>query len=105
MSDPAHLFQRLATWSLALTAACLPLYVLRFRVGPLPSTALEVLVGVTAIAYVLTVWAERRRPFARTPHDIPILLLLAAGAAAIAVAPDHRGALGIYRAYLLEPIA
>jgi O-antigen ligase len=39
-----------------------------------------------------------------TSYEIPIALLLLAGVIGIFVAPDHRGALGIFRAYLLEPI-
>ena len=45
-----------------------------------------------------------RRPVS-TAYDIPIVLLLAAGAVAVFVAKDHRAALGLYRAYFLEPIA
>jgi len=41
----------------------------------------------------------------RTPLDIPIAIFLLAGVIGIFVAPDHRGALGIFRAYLVEPIA
>ena len=45
-----------------------------------------------------------RRPL-RTPYDIPILLLLVAGVISVFVAADHRGALGLYRAYFVEPVA
>jgi O-antigen ligase/glycosyltransferase involved in cell wall biosynthesis len=45
-----------------------------------------------------------RRPVS-TPYDIPILLLLAAGAVSVGVASDHRTALGLYRAYFIEPVA
>ena len=97
--------RRIATYSLAVTAAALPLYVVRFHVGPLPTTLLEVLILVTVATYAWTMWSERRRPAARTPYDIPIVLLLVAGVIGIAVAPDHVRALGIYRAYFLEAIA
>ena len=97
--------RRVATYSLALTAASLPVYNVRFRVGPLPSTLLEVLILVTAAAYAWTLWSERRMPAARTPYDIPIVLLLVSGIVGIAVAPDHLRALGIYRAYFVEAIA
>jgi len=90
---------------LALTAACLPLYIVRWRVGPLPTTLLENLILLTVAAYVAVLWTEKRLPRARTPYDIPIALLLLAGVVGIVVAPDHVRALGIYRAYLLEAIA
>ena len=36
---------------------------------------------------------------------MPAAVFIIAGAISVVVAPDHRAALGIYRAYLLEPIA
>jgi O-antigen ligase len=87
-----------------VTAACLPLYVVRYRIGPLPTTLLENLIWVTIAAYLLSLWSERRLPAARTPYDIPILLLLVAGVIGIIVSPDHTRALGIYRAYFVEAI-
>src|SRR5206468_3244690 len=97
--------RRAALWMLALTAACLPLYIVRWRVGPLPTTLLENLILLTVAAYAAVLWTEKRLPRARTPYDIPIALLLLAGVVGIVVAPDHVRALGIYRAYLLEAIA
>ncbi len=105
MRELTRSWRRVAIASLAVTAASLPLYVVRFRVGPLPTTLLEVLIGITVIAYGLTLWSERRLPAARTPYDIPIVLLLVAGIGGIAVAPDHMRGLGIYRAYFVEAIA
>jgi len=96
--------RRIALWSLAVTAACLPLYVVRWRVGPLPTTLLEVLIVITAAAYAATLWTEKRLPAARTVYDIPIALLLVAGLIGIAVAPDHVKAVGIYRAYFIEAV-
>ena len=98
-------FRRLAIFSLSLTAACLPLYVVRWHVGPLPTTLLETLIGLTVIAYLATLWTEKRLPHARTPFDIPIAVLLLAGVIGIVVSPDHLRALGIYRAYFVEAIA
>ena len=97
--------RRSAVWTLAITAACLPLYVVRWHVGPLPTTLLELLVFITVFMYGVVRWVERRPPSARTPYDIPIALLLVAGIASVAVAPDHLRALGIYRAYFIEAIA
>jgi O-antigen ligase len=101
---PAARLIRYSRWALAVTVGCLPLYVLRFRVGPLPSTLLEILIWVTVI-----LWAAGRlqaggwRP-ARTPLEIPMALFLIAGMISIAVSPDHIGALGTYRAYFIEPV-
>ena len=105
MPELALSSRRFAIGSLAVTTASLPLYVVRLHVGPLPATALEVLIGITAIGYGLVLRSERRLPAARTPYDIPIVLLLAAGIIGVVVAPDHVRGLGIYRAYFIEAIA
>ncbi len=78
---------------------------MRWRIGPLPTTLLEVLVLLTVAAYVAVLWTERRLPRARTPYDVPIVLLLVAGILGIYAAPDHLRGLGIYRAYFVEAIA
>ena len=83
----------------------MPLYVVRWHVGPLPTTLLENLVLLTALLYSITLWRHHAPLPRRTPYDIPILVFLLAGAIGILIAPDHRAALGIYRAFLLEPIA
>ena len=101
----SNLPRRLAVWILAVTAASLPLYVVRWRAGPVPSTLLEALIAVTVAAYLVTLWTEKRLPAARTVYDIPIALLLVAGIVGIVVAPDHVRAVGIYRAYFVEAIA
>src|SRR5881628_1684115 len=97
--------RRLTVLALAVTAACLPLYVVRWRIGPLPTTLLEVFILLTVAAYLAVLWTERRLPRARTPYDMPIVLLLVAGILGIYAAPDHLRGLGIYRAYFAEAIA
>jgi O-antigen ligase len=98
-------FDSYATTLLAVTAGSLPLYVVRWKYGPLSTTLLELLVVATIALYLL----GRRRKGAfrlnRTPYDIPIVLLLVAGAMAVFVPPDRWHALGLYRAYFVEPIA
>jgi O-antigen ligase len=96
---------RLSQWMLIVTIGALPLYVVRWRYGPLPTTLLETLVIVTVALYVIARWRDGWRRPLRTPYDIPILLLLLAGAIAVVVPQDHRAALGLYRAYFIEPVA
>lgn len=88
-----------------VTAAAMPLYLVRWHIGPLPTTLLENLELLTVALYVLTLVRHHAPMPRRTSFDIPIALLLLAGVIGIFVAPDHRGALGIFRAYLVEPIA
>jgi O-antigen ligase len=103
-ASTAGFARRFTIWSLAVTAACLPLYVVRWHYGPLPTTLLETLILITVAGYVITLWTEKRRP-SRTPYDIPIALWLVAGVLGIIAAPDHIKGLGIYRAYFLEAVA
>jgi O-antigen ligase len=96
---------RFSRWMLFVTVAAMPLYVVRWHYGPLPTTLLETLILITVGLYVVAKWREgRRRPVA-TPLDLPIALLLLAGAISVMVASDHRTALGLYRAYFIEAVA
>jgi len=98
-------FTRYSTVALGVTAAGLPLYVVRWKYGPISTTLLEVLVIATIALYLLGRREEGTLRFNRTPYDIPILLLLVAGAIAVLVPPDRWHALGLYRAYFVEPVA
>ncbi len=102
---PKTTFLQIAPWLLALTAAAAPAYVVRWHAGPIPTTLLENLIVLTVAVYVVARWRTGRRSLVGTPYDLPVVLLLGAGAAAVAVAADHRAALGVYRAYLIEPVA
>jgi O-antigen ligase len=101
----ANRYDRYATTMLAITVAGLPLYVVRWKYGPISTTLLELLVLATIALYLLGRRGEGTFRLNRTPYDIPIVLLLIAGAMAVFVPPDRWHALGLYRAYFLEPIA
>jgi O-antigen ligase len=98
-----------------LTCALAPAYVLRWHLGPLPTTVLENALLLTVAAFIVELWRAgtwppwRRWPAGigsawRTSLTIPTALFLVAGAISVVVAPDRRAALGLYRAYLVEPI-
>lgn len=91
-------------WAIFLIALLLPAYLVRFALGPFPSTLLEILLIITIL-----VWGFKYRGFrskdARTqPWALPLILLLTAGGAGIVMAPDPVAALGLFRAYILEPV-
>jgi putative inorganic carbon (hco3(-)) transporter len=104
------------TMSLAvLTCALAPAYILRWHLGPLPTTVLENALLLTVVAFIVELWragiwppwrnwSAAIGPAWRTPLTIPTALFLVAGAISVVVAPDRRAALGLYRAYLIEPI-
>jgi len=91
-------------WALALTAAAMFTYVWRFKVGPLPTNVLELLVLATIALYVAGRFQVGGWRPQRTGLEIPTTLLLLAGLVAIAVSTNHIGALGFYRAYFIEPV-
>jgi O-antigen ligase len=96
---------RYSRWALAVTVGCMPLYVVRYHIGPFPTTLLEALVLITIALWVAGRWKARTWHRPRTGLEIPIALMLVAGLIGIATSPDHVGALGIYRAYFIEPVA
>ena len=89
-----------------LLPLALPLYVVRFQIGPLPTTLLEIIV-LGLVAW----WAYERRDagirdawLLSKPWHWPVALWLLAGAIAVMVSPIHLQALGLYRAYFIEPL-
>src|ERR1700680_2637452 len=96
---------RYTRWALALTVAAMWAYAFRFKVGPLPTTVLEILVIVTVALYLCH--RVRARDWdipARTSLEIPTGLFVLAAIIGIFVSPLHLGALGLFRAYFIEPL-
>jgi len=77
--------------------------VIRWHIGPVPTTLLEVAILLTLATYGAETIRDRSRVEWQTPLTVPAILLLAAGGISVLVSGDHRGALGLYRAYFLEP--
>lgn len=88
----------------AIAAALAPAYVVRWHVGFFPTTALEAGILLTFAAFAFESVRNHKLPAWRSPLTIPTSLLLLAGAISIFVAPSRLAALGIYRAYFVEPI-
>jgi len=89
----------------ALTCALAPAYTVRWHWGPLPTTLLENAILVTVVVFFVETYLGPRTLQWRTPLTYPALLFLVTGAIAVIAAPDRRAGLGLYRAYLIEPIA
>ena len=88
-----------------LAGALAPAYVIRWHVGPLPTTLLEVAILATIAVFAVET-IQQGSPIAwRGPLTAPAVLFIVAGAISVMVAGDHRAALGLYRAYFLEPAA
>ncbi|MFZ5364655.1 MAG: O-antigen ligase family protein [Patescibacteria group bacterium] len=122
-------------WAIILIAFGLPSYLLRFKIGFVPMTVLEVMILVVFIVWLIKYLAsykkgrraERQRgdEAGRAPaHTTPllegggpggwskplgkyqwlILLFLVAATIGVIVSPDRIAALGIWKAYFIEPI-
>jgi putative inorganic carbon (hco3(-)) transporter len=89
----------------AVTCALAPSYVIRWHLGPLPSTALEVAILITVAAFTVEAYRQKHRLEWRSLFTIPAAVFLVAGAISAVVSPEQVKGLGLYRAYLVEPIA
>jgi O-antigen ligase len=87
---------------MAVALASSPAYTLRAHVGPLPTTALEVVLVAAIAAGLYAFWDQI--PW-RSPYLIPAALLLVAASVDTVVAPDRRAAAGLWKAYFVEPMA
>ncbi len=92
--------------------ATLPSYLIRFQVGPMPTTLLE---GMVVIVFAVWLLQKMQNAECRMQnikkfiiHNssfiIPIMLFLAAATISMLFSPDLRAAAGIWKAYFLEPI-
>jgi O-antigen ligase len=88
-----------------LAGALAPAYVIRWHVGPLPTTLLEVAILATIGVFAIETIQQRLSIEWRGPLAAPAILFLMAGAISVMVSGDHRAALGLFRAYFLEPAA
>src|SRR5437870_10281371 len=91
--------------SAAVAAALAPAYVIRWHVGPLPTTLLELALLATIAVFALETIQQREGIHWRGPLTVPAAVFIAAGAVSVLVSGDHRAALGLYRAYFIEPAA
>ena len=98
-------------WALFLILALLPLYQVRFKLGFIPLTLLELMISVLFISWflvktrkngfknlILEKWQELKN------WRCLIIVWLCLTAVAVFIAPDKRAAAGIFKAYFLEPI-
>lgn len=89
-------------WGIYVIAAGLPSFLLRFKVGGIPFTFLEVMVIVLFLVMLL----RRKIDFKRIYHDTffwPLVAVLAFATISVFVSPKTEAALGIWKAYFIEP--
>lgn len=100
----------------------LPTYLLRFSIGPFPTTLLEILVVIVIMRWLfvyamsnttkqslmslglLPACRQAWRSARKDRWMLPIALLLTAAVIGVIVSPNHLAAFGILKAYFVEPI-
>ena len=101
-------------WAIMLTIALLPAYLLRFKILGLPTTWLEIMIWLCAVVWLIKNWRNLsvalkhnwrakkiRRPY---PWSWEVIALLVISLVAVFVNNFAWSALGVCRAYFLEPI-
>lgn len=84
-----------------LFCALLPTYVIRFPVGGLPTTALEILFVILFAAWMLR---REKRLIDIGGWGWLLLAWLAVSTVSMFVSPDFRAAAGVWKAYFVEPV-
>lgn len=89
----------------------LPTYLLRFYIWAFPSTLLEgMIVIIIGVWFIQTGWGQiikrhkKETPYQKFPYQNQIILIMTASIISVFIAPDFYKALGLWRAYFLEPI-
>ncbi|MEK9130793.1 MAG: O-antigen ligase family protein [Patescibacteria group bacterium] len=99
--------------AILLVLFALPTYLLRFQIGPIPTTLLEVLVLIVIGRWLIVFASESKQSLVGllrrfTPRKdnflLPILILFIAATVGVIVSPDALSALGAWKAYFIEPI-
>lgn len=100
--------------ALAVFFALLPTYLIRFHLGPLPTTFLESLTWILIVLWLMHLWRERHkiqdtryktRSFISSHWLFAAIALFLLGATInVFLATDVRAALGEWRAFYVEPV-
>jgi O-antigen ligase len=95
--------------AVAALAAVLPAYLVRYAIplpmlGALPTTLLEILVLELFAVWLFTDASKKDAWRGLGTWAEPVVLLLVGATIGVAVAPDLRASLGLWRAYFVEPL-
>lgn len=95
-------------WLLTLVFTFLPTYLLRFQIGPLPTTVLEILVWITLGVWLVEKIKSKKyslslKTSSQKWFTLSSSLFLLGATIGVFVNPNLRAALGEWRAFYLEP--
>ena len=90
---------------LLVLVALLPTYLLRANYFGFPTTFLELMLLIVIFVWIIQNRTRILKKFKLEKHwRLPILLFLIAATVGLFVSPERSAALGIYKAYFIEPI-
>ncbi len=96
------------TNALAMIIVLLPSYLIRFKIFFLPTTLLEIMLLLLFGIFLLKNFYNLKNLIKKGYRQIPfckiIILILSISFLSVFIAPNHWKALGLWRAYFLEPI-
>ncbi len=103
-----YLASRNLLWGLILIAAFLPSYLIRFEILGIPLTVLEGMILISAAIWLIKSGRKNLKSQISNLKNYrewraAIGLFLLAATVAVFVSPDLRAALGIWKAYFIEP--
>ncbi|MFA5107312.1 MAG: O-antigen ligase family protein [Patescibacteria group bacterium] len=91
-------------WASRVLVLLLPAYLVRFSIFGIPFTLLEGMILILFCAWVGRVIVFREGRKLILPWKWVILFFLAAATASVFVAPELKPALGLWKAYFIEPV-
>ncbi|MFH1207725.1 MAG: O-antigen ligase family protein [Patescibacteria group bacterium] len=97
----AYIAWRKLDWAICLAILFSPVYLIRFTAGFLPMTILEVMLLVIAAVWGLKTLFKVQS--VSWPWKWLLILFVLAGTIAVIISPDKRQALGLWKAYIIEP--
>lgn len=90
-------------WAVAAVVFGLPSYLLRFDIFGLPITLLELMILGLFVGWAAKAAVRRENSLKVTPFRWLSLAFIVAAGVSVVVSPDKRAALGIFKAYFVEP--
>ncbi len=95
-------------FALAFLFFCLPTYLIRFNLGPLPTTLLEVMIWIITIVWLIKYRENIQYLISNIKHNkslfLATALFLLAATISIFTSINLRSALGEWKAFYMEPI-
>lgn len=102
---------KLLTWALGIILALLPTYLIRFNIVGIPTTLLEVMVGLFLIGcagYILSSEARikdaKNRIKSLGSTNLAVGVFILGAIISVIISPEHTRALGQLKAFFIEPI-